>query len=357
MSEIRDMIADSINRMFSETIDKKLRMEAEAGQWPSTLWDLVEEGGFPKLLVPESAGGTGGVWLDAYPVLHAIGYHQAPLPLVETIVGNGFLGYVGLPVPDGPVTIIQQGAGDELILAMRDSQLALDGSAKSIPWARQATHLVIGGRVEGKCVIGLIENGHRSIRITAGANIAQEPRDKVDLDDCRCIAHGYLDERFPINPVSMFGALARSITMVGAADFALHQSVQYANDRIQFGHPIGKFQAIQHALAVLAGEVTAAGTAAQAACDSANRGNARFEIAVAKIRSGTAAGIAARIAHQVNGAIGFTYEHNLHYATKRLWCWRAEFGSESVWAQELGENAIKRGGQNLWADLTALAGQ
>ena len=58
--------------------------------------------------------------------------------------------------------------------------------------------------------------------------------------------------------------------------------------------------------------------------------------------------------HQVHGAIGFTYEHSLHFATRRLWSWRAEFGSESVWAIELGRRVAARGADNLWNDLTEL---
>jgi acyl-CoA dehydrogenase len=68
---------------------------------------------------------------------------------------------------------------------------------------------------------------------------------------------------------------------------------------------------------------------------------------------GEAAGVAAGIAHQVHGAIGFTYEHSLHFWTRRLWSWRAEFGSESRWAAELGRAVVGRGADALWSDLTA----
>jgi len=70
------------------------------------------------------------------------------------------------------------------------------------------------------------------------------------------------------------------------------------------------------------------------------------------VRAGEAAGLGAGIAHQVHGAIGFTYEHSLHFATRRLWSWRAEFGSESQWAQVLGRAIAARGANQLWPDLT-----
>ena len=78
-----------------------------------------------------------------------------------------------------------------------------------------------------------------------------------------------------------------------------------------------------------------------------------FETAVAKIRVGEAAGIGAGLVHQVHGAIGFTYEHSLHFATRRLWSWRAEFGSERRWAVELGRRVASRGADGLWPYLTS----
>jgi acyl-CoA dehydrogenase len=148
--------------------------------------------------------------------------------------------------------------------------------------------------------------------------------------------------------------MARAAQMAGALDSMLEQGVTYATERKQFGRPIANFQAIQHSLAVVAGHVAASGLAAEQAFRAADAAlDPSFEIAVAKVRVGEAAGIAAGLVHQVHGAIGFTYEHSLHFATRRLWSWRAEFGSESGWAMELGRRVAERGADALWADLTA----
>jgi acyl-CoA dehydrogenase len=163
--------------------------------------------------------------------------------------------------------------------------------------------------------------------------------------------------------------MARAAQMAGALDSILEQGVRYATERKQFGRPIGNFQALQHYLAVVAGHVAASGLAAEQAFRAAERAataagrageagepasahDAEFEIAAAKIRVGEAAGVSAGLVHQVHGAIGFTYEHSLHFATRRLWSWRAEFGSESAWAIELGRRVAARGADNLWNDLT-----
>src|SRR5207302_8704401 len=154
------------------------------------------------------------------------------------------------------------------------------------------------------------------------------------------------------------GAVARAQQMAGALEHILDQSVQWSLDRVQFGRQIAKFQAVQHNLAALAGEVAAAGAAADSAAEAiASHGlGSEFvtaEIAIAKLRVGEAAGTGAAIAHQVHGAMGFTYEHSLHHATRRLWSWREEFGNEAVWAARLGRMVVERGADELWPFITA----
>ena len=156
----------------------------------------------------------------------------------------------------------------------------------------------------------------------------------------------------------LMGATARAMQMAGALEAILDLSVAYANERVAFGRPIGKFQAVQQSLARLAGEVAAAVAAAGSAAD-AIAAVARFdegvflEAASAKIRVGEAAGEGAAIAHQVLGAIGFTQEHVLHRYTRRLWAWRDDFGNESVWAVKLGHLVAAKGADALWPMLAA----
>jgi acyl-CoA dehydrogenase len=130
-------------------------------------------------------------------------------------------------------------------------------------------------------------------------------------------------------------------------------SVQYANERVAFERAIGKFQAVQHNLARLAGEVAAAlaasGSAADAIGATETFDDAVFlEAASAKIRSAEAATEGAAVAHQVHGAIGFTQEHVLHRFTLRLLAWRDDFGNESYWAAELGKRVARGGADAFW---------
>jgi acyl-CoA dehydrogenase len=163
----------------------------------------------------------------------------------------------------------------------------------------------------------------------------------------------------------LIGAAVRCMQMAGALQAILDVSVAYANQRVAFEKPIGKFQAIQHSLAKLAGEAAAALAAAGSAADAiasaadAISSAAQFdagtflEVASAKIRVGEAAATGAAIAHQVHGAIGFSQEHVLHRYTQRLWAWRDDFGGESYWALRLGRMVAVNGADALWPMLAA----
>jgi acyl-CoA dehydrogenase len=150
------------------------------------------------------------------------------------------------------------------------------------------------------------------------------------------------------------GALYRAVQMSGALERILDYSLLYAQQRVQFGRPIGKFQAVQHMLALLAGHAAAAGAATDAAVEaSAGQPNA-FAVAVAKARVGEAAGKGAEIAHQIHAAMGYTREHNLHFSTRRLWAWRDEFGNETFWQMRLGRLVAQQGAEALWPMLTSI---
>ena len=210
--------------------------------------------------------------------------------------------------------------------------------------------IAIAAGGDGRPHVALLRAG--DIAAEAGRSVAAEPRDTLIFDGTSAVAVAPAPDGLTAERLFELGAMLRTGQMSGGIDFLLRQSVQYANERIQFGRPIGKFQALQQQLAVLAGEAAAAGMAAATAFNAAESGPARFEIAVAKARVGEAAGKAATIAHGAHGAIGFTYEHALHFVTRRLWAWRAEFGNEAYWQEMLGREAAGRGAGRLWPALT-----
>lgn len=132
------------------------------------------------------------------------------------------------------------------------------------------------------------------------------------------------------------GAVIAAAAIAGAADRILAMTIDYASQRVQFGKPIARQQAVQQQLAVMAEQTVMARIAAQIGC---NHGLVPpLEIAaIAKQGASRAAVQIAAIAHGVHGAIGISEAHDLSLCTRRLNQWRAAHGSESYWAQALGQ--------------------
>jgi len=345
VNELQTILSDTVTRLFTDRVTTDLRERTEKGEWPAALWQHVEENGLTLPQVPEARGGAGGTWQDAHVVVTAAGRFGVPLPIAETMVGGWLLAQAGLDVPLGPMTVAPVRPGESLALSRDGSGFRLDGTASRVPWGRNAGHVV----VHAGEMVALVAGG--AARVTPDVNLALEPRDTLAFAGAPVLAAAA--PRLPKDAVRMWGALVRSAQMAGGLEYLLAQTVQYVSERKQFGRPIGGFQAIQHQLAILAGHTAAAGMAAASAFRAADRGDARFETAVAKVRAGEAAGLGAGIAHQCHGAIGFTYEHSLHFVTRRLWSWRAEFGAEGEWAAAIGTDVAAAGPDGLWPFITS----
>lgn len=305
---MESLIAQTAERIFADHVDKALldRAEAPAGVFPDALWRTVQDSGLHLVGRPDSGSELG----DLFGLLKVAGRHALPMPLAEVLMANAVL-------PDVP-----DGSGFTTI--------AVDGVA---PWARAANR-----------VLDLDGALHVSFTVEPGANIAGEPRDCVHAGQTVAVA-------VP-SELHLYMALSRTALMAGALERTMEMTIDYAADRTQFGRPIAKFQAIQHSLAVLAGEVAAAVRACDGVIESLGSDGADNQIAAAKARVGEAAGIVAEIAHQVHGAFGFTHEHSLHHYTRRLLAWRDEYGREREWQEQLGRRAAARGADQLWDFIT-----
>jgi acyl-CoA dehydrogenase len=277
-------------------------------------------------------------------VIRAAARVAAPGPLAETgLLAGWLLAEAGHTVPDG---MLGATAGDGISLRPDGDGWLLDGVVQRVPHGRDLTALAVlaGGQVA-------LVPGTALTVAAEGANIAGEPRDDLRLAAVRLPAAAVrpAPAHVTADALALRGAVARAVALSGALERVLELTVTYAGEREQFGRPIGKFQAIQQDIAILAGEVAAARAAADAAVE---RPDDLLRVATAKLRAGDAATRAAEIAHQVHGAIGYTEEHRLHRFTLRLWAWRDEHGSEELWAARLGRCVAAAGADGLWHLLT-----
>ena len=139
--------------------------------------------------------------------------------------------------------------------------------------------------------------------------------------------------------VLLFSAAIHAAAIAGAMDRVFAMTLQYCNDRSQFGKSIGKFQAVQHQLSVMAQQVASAGIASELAFSGTGAVPARLATAIAKARTSMAVPLVASTAHALHGAIGVTAEYDLQLYTRRLHEWRMADGSETFWNRMVG-NAV-----------------
>lgn len=347
MSEHRHLLLDTVERMLSDRCGPEVVAAAEE-TWPDDLWRLVEDAGLPLASIDEGAGGGGASVTDALVVARLAASYAAPLPLGETgLLAGHLLASAGLAIPAGPLAAAWSGVE----LRLDAGRCLLSGTAPRLPWGRAAVRfavLVTGADGPRVCLVD-----PAACAITPSTNVAGEPRDTVVLDGVEIAAGDHAPASVTAAQLDARAALLRAAQMAGAVTAATRLTVVYAGEREQFGRPIARFQAVGQQLALLAAEEAAANAAVELALAALDAGRDGVdEVAAAKVRAGEAAGAAAEIAHQVHGAVGFTREHRLHHLTRRLWAWRDEYGSETVWARRLGERALAAGGEGTWALIT-----
>ena len=323
-----DMISESAARLFAGTARR-----AATEAWSPDLWQEIEEAGYPLSLLSEEKGGFGLEGEEAFAALRIAARHAAPVPLAETMVANWLLAEAGLPLAEGPA--------------------AVDDGTGRIPWGR---HLAVLVRVNAGAEPRLQRQALADASWREGRNLVGEPRDEL-LSAPGVAVEARLGVAAEV-PQAL-AALARAQQLAGAMESVLDMTVRYATERVQFGRPIAKFQAIQQYLAVMAEETAAASAAAAMgalALSLARTAPARFRLlaGAAKLRAGEAVGKVADLAHQIHGAIGFSQEYPLHELTRRLWSWRDEDGREDDWAEILGQAVLAGRARGLWPQITHL---
>jgi acyl-CoA dehydrogenase len=359
-------IAETTRRILTDLADPQAINKAGDG-WKAPAWGALEEAGLTLAWVPEELGGSGADLADGFAVLREAGRFALAVPLAETLLAGWLLARAGIPAPKGAMTCAPARDGDRVTLAANGT---LSGALRSVPFARDAKHLALLARRDSGLAVALVEASQA--RVADHEGIGGDPLNAVRLEGARPLAVKNAPAGLDEQALMLMGAAVRSMQMAGALEAILDLSVAYANERVAFERPIAKFQAVQHNLARLAGETAVAIAAATSAADTiasaspppwrgrdreggnldASAAEAVFlEAASAKIRVGEAATEGAAIAHQVLGAIGFTQEHTLHRFTRRLWGWRDDFGSESVWAVKLGNLVAAKGADGLWPML------
>ncbi|RLU84006.1 acyl-CoA dehydrogenase [Streptomyces griseocarneus] len=310
------------------------------------LWRALGDAGFFALRLPEKSGGTGLGLPDAVLLFEEAGRALLPGPLVATHLAAGLVPGAA----DGTRTVTAlSGPGPAEHLAFADSVLLLDG-----PVAR-ALHTE-----PGQAPPALHARPFRSVDPTTPLHHVDElppPRRTVPPERASSapplpgtVSAGPMDLPADAVRLSREAVLLTAAQQLGSARATLDLAVAHARRRIQFGRPIGAFQAVQH----LCARMLVRADLARASLYAASLTEHPAEIAGAKLLADRAAIRNARDCLQVHGGLGFTWETDIHLHLKRAWVraeqWQSTEESEEFLANELLMNGAEENAPGVWRD-------
>lgn len=302
LTDDQSLLRDAVRDALADACPPD-RVRAAWSAPDTELWALLADLGVLGLEVSPDSGGMGLGPVELAAIAVELGRVAFPGPAVETLAAAPLLPELGHDaLTEGLV------AGDVQITA------ALDGQCH--PHADQASLLltVLGDRVAGLIVQSMepvpsVDGSRRLFRVDANHHSLGDHGTAL-FDRC---------------------ALATAAELVGLSEAMLDLAVDYAKQRKQFGKPIGAFQAIQHHLAnaLLALRFATPPLWRAAWSLEQGRADASVEVSAAKAAASDAADVVARTALQVHGAIGYTWEFDLHLFHKRAIALQRAWGDAS----------------------------
>lgn len=341
-----ELLVETVDRLLDEVGTQDGTERAEADGWSAAAWSALADAGFPWVGLDETRGGSGGTLFDVGAIVRAVGAHATSVPVAETaMLGGWLLVEAGLPLPDGPISV-----APSIGARLGETGLVIDAP---LAWARHADRIVIvsttGGGVHSLSRHGIVASlGRDQISVSLGANLAGEARDRVTVTAPR--------EEWETAPLPdqaahhlrLRGSLSRSLMAAGALSTMAQLTVDYTNERRQFGQPVARFQAVQQHIVTVAQCAARAEMAAAVALRALAEGGGHDEIGAARVVVDDAITLGTSAAHQAHGAMGVTREYRLHQLTRRLWSWRHEWGTTRQWRRSLGTSAFARGADELF---------
>ena len=290
MSAERQLLAETVAALVTKhanPVAVRAAMDSDRG-YDESLWQLLcEQVGAAALVIPEELGGAGGELADAATVLLELGRALVPSPLLGTTLAE--LALLAAPEPDAE-SLEALASGSSIGALVLDPDYVVNGDIADVVVAAS----------EGE--------------LTRWIRFKSEP--VATMDPTRRLARVQPDQTEPIGTdpgLADIAAILLAAEQIGAAERCLDLTVEYAKSRVQFGRPIGSFQALKHRMADLYVKVSAARAVVNDACIQPSATDA----ATARLAACEALNAVAAEGIQLHGGIAITWEHDMHLYFKR----------------------------------------
>ena len=372
LTEEQEMLKTSARDFLEKECPKQLVRqldESDQGYSPE-LWRKMAELGWMGLVFPEKYGGSGGSFLDLIVLIEEMGYNILPGPFFSTVVLGG-LTILAAGSEEQKKEFLPKVASGEMILTLaltepsadynaasiktkataRNDGYVINGTKLFVPDANVADYILCVARTketknpEDGITIFLVDTRSPGVKCTLLKTLARDKQCEIIFDNVTVPKKNILgkpDQGWPIVEGTIQKAtVVKCAEMVGGAQAALEMAVRYAKERVQFGRPIGSFQAIQHYCANMVTDVDGSRFITYKAAWEVSEGlPATMDVAIAKAWTSEAYGRVTLLAHQIFGAIGFTMDHDIHLFYRRAKAGEIMFGDgdfqRAIVASELG---------------------
>ena len=372
LSEEQEMIKTTARDFLEKECPKALVRDMEENEqgYSPELWKKMADLGWLGLAIPEEYSGTGNSFLDLCVLIEEQGRALLPGPFFSTAVlcalpimhfGSDQQKKEHLPsIADGNRIMVYaqtepsatwDASGIDLKATAQGDSYVLNGIKLFIPYAHVADYLLVvartkdGGKPENGITLFLVDAKSAGITYESLKTIASDHQSEITFKDVNVPKANILGKEGDgwkiVQRIAEWGATGKCAEMVGGANQVLEMTVDYAKQRVQFGRPIGSFQAIQHHCANMVTDTDGSRYIAYEAIWRVSEGlDASKEVAMGKAWVSDAYRRVCAVSHQVHGGIGFTKEHDLQLYFRRAKAAELAFGDgdyhrERV-AQELG---------------------
>ena len=348
---LRSMARDFIEQETPRTFVRD--MEEDDRGFTAEMWQKIAQVGWLGLIVPEEHGGTGQSLVDLGILMEEVGHGVMPGPFFNTalvtvgILDAGsdaqkaeYLPRIAAGDLIATTAILEpysrlDANGINLQATASGDSYTLNGTKMFVENAHAADYLLVAARTGGSGEDGvtllLVDAQSNGVSVDKLKTIATDNQCEVTFNNVSVPVSNVLGEAgngwSVLRLLLQKGAALRCCQMVGALQEVLDMTVEYVKNRVQFGRPIGSFQAIQHYCANMATDVDGSRFITYQAIWRLGEGlSSDLEVSSAKAWVSDSAQRVAATAHQCHGAIGFTQEHDLQLFTRRLKAWEVSFG-------------------------------
>ena len=282
-------------------------LDASDSRRSESVWQGLVEMGLPGLLIPEAQGGLGLSSLDAVLIAAELGRAGVAEPLADTAL-------VAAPL------LANAGGQEALLAAIAGGEAKVAIQHPVNPWVAD------------------LDDASHILSVKDGALLLAEHGGTAELldsmDPLRRLYASIEPSGTEVGSADALldhAALIAAAQLVGVADAMLEQATEYAKNRSQFGQPIGSFQAVKHHLATAVVKIEFAKPVIQRAAVALAEGSSSAPIHVshAKLAASDAAWAMSETAIQTHGAMGYTYEVDLHFWMKRAWALAGAWGDRA----------------------------